>query len=371
MNFRNIITQIARIFVGVLFIISGLIKLNDPLGFSYKLEEYFSANVLNMEFLVPYALIIACFIVIFEVVLGLMLLIGFKTKFTIWSLLTMIVFFTFLTFYSAYFDKVKDCGCFGDALKLTPWESFTKDLVLLILILVLVFNQKFIKPLFGHTALNLTVFAAYSLCLYMAFYVLQHLPIIDFRAYNIGSNIRKGMEIPEGAQKSEYEMVFIYKVNGVDTEISYADVMANKIPEGAAFVDRKDKLIKQGYIPPIHDFTIEKDGSDYIDSVLDEPKAILLISYDLNKSKEKGMKQLEELNKRATEKGYLVIGMTASDAETIALNKKKFGLTFDYYFCDPTTLKTIERASPSIVALEKGTIVQKVHFNDIDELELK
>lgn len=371
MNFRNIITQIARIFVGVLFIISGVIKLNDPLGFSYKLEEYFSANVLDMEFLVPYALMIACFVVIFEVVLGVMLLIGFKPKFTAWSLLIMIVFFTFLTFYSAYFDKVKDCGCFGDALKLTPWESFTKDLVLLLLILVLFFNQKFIKPLLGKTAINLTVFATYSLCLFMAYYVLQHLPIKDFRAYKVGTNIRQGMETPEGAQKSEYEMVFIYKVNGVDTEIPYADVMANKIPEGAEFVDRHDKLIKQGYVPPIHDFTIEKDGSDYIDSVLDEPKAILLITYDLNKSKEKGMEKLEALNKKASEKGYLVIGMTASDAETIAVNKKKFGLTFDYYFCDPTTLKTIERANPSVVVLEKGTIVQKVHFNDIDDVVLK
>lgn len=371
MNFRNITTQAARILVGFLFIISGLIKLNDPLGFSYKLEEYFSANVLNMEFLIPYALIFACFVVIFEVVLGVMLLIGFKTKFTVWSLLAMIVFFTFLTFYSWYFDKVKDCGCFGDALKLTPFESFIKDLVLTVFILILFFNQKFIKPLYGKTALNLTVFASYSLCLFMAFYVLQHLPLKDFRAYKVGNNIQKGMEIPEGAPKSEYEMVFIYKVNGVETEIPYADVMANKVPEGAEFIDRKDKVIKEGYIPPIHDFSIEKDGSNYVENILEEQKVILLISYDLNKSKEKGMKKLEELNKKAAAKNYLVIGLTASDLSISEAFKKEFGLTFDYYFCDPTTLKTIVRANPGIVVLEKGTIVQKVHFNDIDKVVLK
>lgn len=370
MNFKNISTQAARILVGILFIISGLIKLNDPLGFSYKLEEYFSANVLNMEFLIPYALIIACFVVIFEVVLGVMLLIGFKTKFTVWSLLVMIVFFTFLTFYSWYFDKVKDCGCFGDALKLTPLESFIKDLILTALILILFFNQKFIKPLYGKTALNLTVFAAYSLCLFMAFYVLQHLPILDFRAYNVGANIRKGMEIPKGAPKSEYEMVFIYKVNGVDTEISYADVMANKVPEGAEFVDRKDKVIVEGYIPPVHDFSIEKDGTNYIDSVLEAPKVVFLITYDLNKSKAKGMKKLEDFNKKASAKGYQVIGLTASDPAMSKGFKNEFGLTFDYYFCDPTTLKTIVRANPGIVVLEKGTIVQKVHFNDIDNIIL-
>ncbi|VXB71226.1 DoxX family protein [Flavobacterium sp. 9AF] len=370
MNFKNIVTQIARILVGVLFIISGLIKLNDPLGFSYKLEEYFSANVLNMEFLVPAALIISCFIVIFEVVLGVMLLIGFKTKFTVWSLLLMIVFFTFLTFYSWYFDKVKDCGCFGDALKLTPFESFIKDLILLFLILILFFNQNYIKPLYGKSALNLSVFAAYSLCLFMAYYVLQHLPIIDFRAYKIGNNIQKGMEIPDGAPKSEYEMVFIYKVNGVNTEIPYNDVMNNKIPEGAEFVDRKDKLIKEGYVPPIHDFTIEKDGSNYVETILQEPKVVLLIAYDLNKSKEKGMKKLEDFNQRAVKNGYQVIGLTASDETLISETKKKFNLSYDFYFCDPTTLKTIVRANPGIVILEKGTIVQKVHFNDLEKVVL-
>ncbi|BCY28892.1 BT_3928 family protein [Flavobacterium okayamense] len=368
---RNIITQISRLLVGILFIISGLIKLNDPVGFSYKLEEYFNANVLNMEFLIPYALMIACFVVIFEVVLGVMLLLGFKPKFTMWSLLAMIVFFTFLTFYSAYFNKVTDCGCFGDALKLTPWESFTKDIVLLFFILILFFNQKYIQPILPKTPLNLAVFATYSLCLFMAYYVLQHLPIKDFRAYKIGTNIQKGMEIPEGAPKSEFEMVFIYKVNGVDTEISYDDVMANKIPEGAEFVDRKDKLIKQGYVPPIHDFSMEKDGADYTEEILNEPKVALLISYDLKKSKEKGMEKLEEFNKMASEKGYMVIGMTSSSEEVIDEYKKKFGLTFDYYFCDATTLKTIERANPSIVILEKGIITDKKHFNDIDRVTLK
>ena len=139
----------SRLVVGVLFIISGLIKLNDPVGFSFKLEEYFSPAVLNLSFLEPYALAISIFVVIVEVLLGILLLIGFKPKYTAWSLLAMIVFFTFLTFYSAYYNKVTDCGCFGDAIKLTPWESFTKDVVLLVLILILVKGLDYIKPLFS------------------------------------------------------------------------------------------------------------------------------------------------------------------------------------------------------------------------------
>ncbi|MBO6632513.1 MAG: DoxX family membrane protein, partial [Psychroserpens sp.] len=127
------LVNISRILVGALFIFSGFIKLNDPLGFSYKLQEYFSYDVLNIPSLIPYALGLAVFVVVFEVVLGVFLLIGYKPKFTVWSLLAMIIFFTFLTFYAAYFDKVKDCGCFGDFLKLTPWQSFWKDVILLVL----------------------------------------------------------------------------------------------------------------------------------------------------------------------------------------------------------------------------------------------
>lgn len=365
---KNIITQFSRIFVGILFIISGLIKLNDPVGFSYKLAEYFGETVLNMPFFIPYALAIAVFIVIFETVLGFMLLVGYKPRFTVWSLLLMIVFFTFLTFYSAYFNKVTDCGCFGDALKLTPWQSFTKDVVLLFFILILFLNMKLIKPLFSTKITNGLVLLSILSCCFMGYWVLNHLPLKDFRAYKVGTNIQKAMEIPEGAEKSVVEMIFIYKVNGVDKE--FTDKQLGEIPTGATFVDRKDKVISEGYVPPVHDFTMEKDGSDYKDELLQEPKLLVFISYELSKADADGMKQLESLHAKAKAKGYKVIGMTASGAEDIAKNKKEFGLTFDYYFCDATTLKTIERANPSIIILESGTIKQKVHYNDINHLNL-
>ncbi|WP_163398829.1 BT_3928 family protein [Flavobacterium fluviatile] len=365
---KNIITQFSRIFVGVLFIISGLIKLNDPVGFSYKLTEYFSEPVFNMPFLSPFALGLAIFLVILEVVLGVMLLVGYKTKTTIWSLLVLIVFFTFLTFYSAYFDVVKDCGCFGDALHLTPWESFTKDVVLLFFILVLFFNQKLIKPLFSTPQTNFAVYLSVVLCAFMAVWVLNHNPIKDFRPYKVGTNIEKAMEIPEGAPKSVVEMIFIYKVNGVDKEFTEKDLM--NIPEGATFVDRKDKVITEGYVPTIHDFTMTKDGSDYKEELLKEPKLLVFVAYDLTLSSPHGMKQLENLNTEAKAKGYKVIGMTASDDEMIAKAKKQYGLNIDFYFCDAIALKTIERANPSIVVIQNGTIVQKVHYNDIDNLKL-
>ena len=367
-NLKNLLTQFSRIFVGILFIISGLIKLNDPVGFSYKLAEYFGEPVFNLPFLIPFSLALALFIVILEVVLGVMLLLGYQSKITVWLLLLLIIKFTFLTFYSAYFNVVKDCGCFGDALHLTPWESFTKDVVLLFFILILFVNVKLVQPLFTAKIQNLLVGISLVLCGIMGYWVLNHLPIIDFRPFKVGNNIQKGMEIPEGAPQSVVEMVFIYKVNGVDTEFTEKDLM--KIPAGATFVDRKDKILAEGYVPPIHDFTMEKEGSDYKEELLVEPKLVLFVAYDLVLANKEGMLLLKNIQKEAEAKGYKVIGMTGATQEQIEITKKEYGFTFDFYFCDAIALKTIERANPSIVILEKGTVKQKVHYNDIEDLKL-
>ncbi|HSN48374.1 MAG TPA: BT_3928 family protein, partial [Flavobacterium sp.] len=312
---KNTITQFSRIFVGILFIISGLIKLNDPIGFSYKLDEYFSEAVFNMPFSVPYTLAIALFLVILEVVLGVMLLIGYKSKLTIWSLLLLVIVFTFLTFYSAYFDVVKDCGCFGDALHLTPWQSFSKDIILLFFILILLFNQKFIKPLFSDTVQNVMLWASIILSGFMGYWVINHLPLKDFRPYKVGTNIKTAMEIPDNAPKSVVEMVFIYKVNGVDKEFTERDLMS--LPEGAAFVDRKDKIIVQGYLPPIHDFKLELYGQDHTQLILSKEKTLLITAYDLEKADPEAMLKLPSIYNKALAKGYYMAIVTGSSEEVI------------------------------------------------------
>lgn len=365
---KNNITQFSRIFVGILFIISGLIKLNDPVGFSYKLAEYFSEPVFNMPFFEPFSLVLALFLVTLEILLGVMLLLGYKSKFTIWSLLVLIILFTFLTFYSAFYNVVKDCGCFGDALKLTPWQSFIKDIVLLLFILILFINHKLVKPLFNNKTGTGLILITIALCGFMGYWVLNHLPLKDFRPFAVGKNIQKGMEIPENAAKSVVEMIFVYKVNGIDKEFLEKDLMS--LPEGATFVDRKDKIITEGYVAPIHDFSMERGGIDYQEKLLKEPKLLIFVAYDLSKSDTRGLAKLERLNQKALLKGYKVIGMTASLQEEIIKTIKENNITFDFYFCDPITLKTIERSNPSIVILNKGTVVQKVHHNDIDKLKL-
>jgi uncharacterized membrane protein YphA (DoxX/SURF4 family)/peroxiredoxin len=356
----------SRVFVGVLFIISGFIKLNDPVGFSFKLEEYFSQGVLDLPFLMPYALAISIFVVIFEVVLGVFLLMGYNKRFTLWSLLLMILFFTFLTFYSAYFNKVTDCGCFGDAIKLTPWESFTKDVILLVLILVLYFGRQQIKALFSPRVRQIIAMLSVVICIIYGNFVLNHLPVIDFRAYKIGANIEDGMVVPEGAPKAVFEYAWKFDVNGEEkvlvTNGDYPDVAGE-------FIGVETKEIQKGYEPPIHDFTIEQQGEDFTALLMQEAKLLILVAYDLAKSDYEAFEGVKVVTDKAIKKGYRVIGLSASNEEWTDKIIKEYKLGFEFYFTDETTLKTIVRSNPGLLTLEKGTITQKVHYNDIEDLE--
>lgn len=364
----KILVGFSRVVVGLLFIISGFIKLNDPVGFSFKLEEYFSFGVLNLPFLEPHALKIAIIVVILEVLLGVLLLIGFRVKFTVWSLLLMIVGFTFLTFYSAYYNKVTDCGCFGDALKLTPWESFTKDIILLILILILFIKKDLIKPIFGAGFKRVVTVLSLLACIGFVYYVLNHLPAIDFRPYKIGANIAEGMSVPEDAPKAIFDYHWKFKVEGeekiITTQGDYPTVDGD-------FIDVETIEVQAGYEPPIHDFTIEKGGVDMAQEFLNEPKLVVVIAYDLGKSNYSAFEEVKLVTESAIEKGYKVIGMSASSEDFALKLQKEYKLNFDFYFTDQTTLKTIVRSNPGVLVLEKGTIKQKVHFNDLGDLKFE
>ncbi len=363
----KILVSISRILVGVLFIISGLIKLNDPLGFSYKLQEYFSPDVLNIPFLEPYALMISVLVVVFEVVLGVFLLIGYKPKFTVWSLLLMIVFFTFLTFYSAYFDKVKDCGCFGDALKLTPWESFAKDIILLFFILILFFGVKHINAIFGKLPTTIIALLSFICSLWFGYHVLMHLPSKDFRAYKIGANIKEGMIIPEDAPKPIVEYYWKFNVNGEEkiltTNGSYPSVEGD-------FVSVDTKVIKEGYEPPIYDFSIETEDEDLTEQFLSEENLIVVVSYSLEKMEQGGALKLKALQENARKNNYKIIGLTASGEEAKQRIKEAYNIDFEWYLCDEKALKTVVRSNPGVLELDAGTVKQKVHWNDIEDLEL-
>ena len=363
----KLLVNISRILVGALFIFSGLIKLNDPIGFSYKLEEYFSYDVLDIPFLMPYALGISVIVVVFEVVLGVFLLIGYKPKFTVYCLLGMIVFFTFLTFYAAYFEKVKDCGCFGDFLKLDPWESFWKDVVLLVLILILFIGKRHIEPLLGKFPLTIAALLGFMFSLWFGYHVLMHLPTFDFRPYKIGANLEENMSLPQDAKKPITEYVWTYTDESGNEKTLTDNGRGPKSYNEIISVDTE--TIEEGDLPKIQDFSIETPEEDLTSQFLAEDKIVMVVAYSLEKAEADGMAKLMAMSRRAQKNGFEVIGLTASGESKKAEVKKTYDLNFDFYLCDEKVLKTIVRANPGVLTLEKGTVTQKVHWNDIEDLE--
>jgi uncharacterized membrane protein YphA (DoxX/SURF4 family)/peroxiredoxin len=366
---NNFITQFIRIIVAVTFIFSGFVKLIDPLGSAYKFEEYLSADVLNMEFLTPYSLHLSVVLILLEISLGTLLLLGCRAIYTLWGLFLLTLIFLFLTWYSAEFNKVTDCGCFGDAVKLSPWETFYKNVVLIVLIVYLMFKRWDIQPIYTQIfaeKIFLTLFIIYLLTLG---YVRRHLRIIDFRPYAVGENIKKGMEFPPDAEGAVYEDTWIYKVNGEEKEFTTSEKPWEI--EGATYVDRITKTINEGYVPPIHDFTMERNGEDLTDKLLQEEKLMLVVMYDLRKTKRKGLKRLKKVTDKALNNGYLVYAFSASTEEDFQKIKEEYQLDFDLLFCDGTTLKTMIRANPGIVILNKGTVTGKWNWRDFRKIRFK
>jgi uncharacterized membrane protein YphA (DoxX/SURF4 family) len=353
--------------VGLLFIFSGLIKINDPVGFSFKLEEYFGPTVFNIDFLLPYVLPLAIFIVVLEVLLGVFLLIGLKKEFTIYSLFAMIVFFTFLTWYSAYFNKVTDCGCFGDAIKLTPWESFTKDVILLVLIVIIMIGLKYIKPLFNNKLLYIFPSISLILCIVIVNQVLSHLPLIDFRPYKVGANIIDNMVIPEDSKKAVFRYDWLFNINGEKKVIS----TSGNFPDSeGTFVSVDTELIEEGYEPPILDFSMELGDIDYTDELMKEQKLIIFVFYNISKTNSDAIVGLKETVELAVINDYKVIGLTASGEIDVNSFESENDIDIDFYFCDETALKTIVRSNPAAIKLHEGTIIQKTHWVDFQALNL-
>jgi uncharacterized membrane protein YphA (DoxX/SURF4 family) len=353
----NKLTLTARYLVGILFIISGLIKVNDPVGTQIKLEEYFEVFATDFSevflYLVPYALFLSVFLSVLEVVLGVALLLRFKMKLTTSVLLVMILFFTGLTFFSAYTGKVTDCGCFGDALKLTPWQSFIKDLVLLVFIVILFVNSRRIehfdkkKP-----APALWVAATAVLCTALAWYAIEHLPFIDFRAYKKGNNIASLMEPSE-----DYRYSYIMMRGGVEYELDqYPDAQ-----EGYEY--KEIKLLNPEAQPVITDFGVWSDEGDFTQQALEGAK-LLVVVHAVQKA---DTGQMDEINTLVSGLGNTVESwaITSSDAYSFDAFRHEHQLAIPYFFGDATLLKTMIRSNPGLILLKDGTVIEKWHHNDV------
>lgn len=373
------LTHLIRILVGALFIFSGLVKLNDPMGLSFKLHDYFAPDVLNMEWLNPFTLQLALFVIILEVLLGVALLLGYQKKGTLLLLSGMIVFFTFLTFYSAYFNKVTDCGCFGDAIPLTPWQSFYKDVILSLAILILWLGQRHIQRLSQKRWVEGTLLLCLVACSLLANSVLQHLPFKDFRPYAVGKSIKEGMMSAEerGLDPTEYGTIYTLK-NDQTGELQVVDSKAYIEDEWwkrSEWVIQDElteqKLIKKGYEPPIHDFEFMIDDEDRTEAYLSAPSVLFIVSRKLETANADALGAIGELALECAANGIQVIAGSASSEETIAEYRSNHQWGFPVAMMDETTLKTVVRSNPGVLLLREGKVVGKwahVDLPDVDEL---
>jgi len=362
----------SRIFVGVLFIISGLIKSNDTIGFAYKLEEYY--QVFGTEFLISTAVLQAMFICIIEVMLGFLLLLGSRVKFTLYLLMAMIVFFTFLTFYSAYFNKVTDCGCFGDALKLSPWGSFTKDVVLLFFISILLIGQKYIKPVFNKKFTEFILLIALLLNIAFPVYTYNYMPVIDFRPYKIGADILEGLKT---IKPPVYDTKFVFKNNetGKEEELNkwpYIDTINWETDTVKwTFIDTKSILTDPGIPAPIHDFSISSlEGSDYTTDILGhEGYHFFLVAYDLNKADKSVQPAINELAQACEKQNIPFIALTASSTTLIDEFRHEVQALYPFYITDGTQLKTMIRSNPGLMLMKGSKVIDMWHHNNFPSFE--
>jgi len=493
-----------RILVGTIFIISGLIKANDPMGFSYKMEEYFTVfksmdsvqetkseirdmtpeeidavfagmsslkpvdyagnpiditaegardefmyvneqvlsyraveadNVWNSfcNYMHKNALALSIIVCVVEIFLGLCVLAGVFPVASSILLLGMILFFSALTFYSAYYDKVTDCGCFGDALKLTPWQSFTKDIVLLVLILPLAIftrhwkgkefdiSEKIVAGgsivlgillsflvfdwqlpaifiivamllrtavgLFGKKALMLSILAVYvptALSLAFTLHCYNHMPVKDYRPWAVGNSVpAKMIGKPEFA---DVYMIYKDKKTGQTVEnlaiktdlngniTNSWDWMDSTFLATHDFVDQRKVIVRKGEVAPIHDFTLNDPatGDEYAETFIFDPGyKFMVVAYDLDKTNLAVQPRLNELTAALMKDGYKVIGATASGDKAPEF-AKKYGTPFSYYTNDATSLKTIIRSNPGLVLMKDTIVAAQWHYNDLpDYKELK
>ena len=363
----NILLLVLRLIFGGVFVFSGFVKLIDPLGFSYKIQEYLMMFGGFFEIFKPLALLGAIGVCVAELVIGLNIMFNIRFRLSALAGLLFMLFFTPLTLYIAIASPISDCGCFGDAFTITNTQTFIKNVFLLSIITTLFVASKHIRPVF--TPITEWIITAVFVLLGASFalYNYRNLPIIDFRPYRVGVNILEAMTIPEGKPRDEYKITLIYEKDGVQQEFTLEN-----FPRGETdwvFVDQKLTLISRGYQPSITDFFIENEFFDDIteDILMFEGYTYLVIMYNINSAPERQIINAQKLYNRTLRSGnmqfYALTGSSAADIENV---RNRTGITYPFATSNPTTLKTIIRSNPGVVLLKNGTIQAKWHWRNFD-----
>lgn len=364
------IKNLCRILVGLLFIYSGFVKGVDPLGSNYKFIDYF--NAFHMGWLDGSAILFSFLLSMAEFLIGICLFLNIKTKWAAWGALLFMGFFTPLTLILAIKNPVTDCGCFGDALVLTNWETFWKNVILLAMTLVVFYHKEKYKSIFNFLEQTVILASTIVFMLCIEVYCYRHLPILDFRPYAIGKNISEGMTIPEGAPHDEYAITLKYrnKQTGETKEFSEQNYPWQDTLNWE-YVSSSEKLIQEGFKAPIHDFVIEHpEMGDITQDVLqDNGYTFLVVAYNINKTNPENQEKLNRLAAYAQDKGYCFYCLSASVTDDTRKYAENHQVNYEFCSTDEIQLKTIVRSNPGLVLLREGTILNKWGHRDLPEVD--
>jgi uncharacterized membrane protein YphA (DoxX/SURF4 family) len=355
---------LTRYLVAIVFIFSGFVKCVDPTGTAIKMEEYFTA--FGMEFMIPFSMILSILMCGAELLVGLMLLCNLRIIWASWAALALMLFYTPLTLWLAITNKVSDCGCFGDAITLTNWQTFVKNIVLDIFVVYLFIERKKYKKTYKPSVQTAGVLTFAILVVVFEFYNLTNLPVIDFMPYKKGTNIPAGMIIPDDAPQAKYKNIFYYEKDGQKKKFT-----ADNLPDDTwKFVDRKDRVIRKGYESPIHDFVITNtDNMDVTQTILDDPGYnYLLVISSFKKTSQKSFEKVNRIAESAVTRGYGFYALTSSLPEEYERFREKVKASYPIYMMDETTLKTMIRSNPGLILIKNGTVIGKWHHRQFGKV---
>lgn len=366
----RLVKNLCRIIVGIVFIYSGFVKGIDPLGSDYKFTDYF--NAFGMGWMNATTLFFSFALSLVEFLIGIALLFNLWVSRMAWGSLLFMFFFTPLTLVSALTNPVSDCGCFGDAMILTNWQTFWKNIILLLLAIMIFMYRKEYKsslPLVGQFSF-LALAGAGMLCL--SVYCYRHLPVLDFRPYAVGKNITEGMRLPEGAEPDQYEVTLKYKNKQTGEVQSFTE---ENYPWQDTlnweYESSSERLVKKGYITPIHDLVIEHPtlGNITEEILEDDNHTILAVAYNLTQSDMQYQPAINRLAEYAQEKGIRFYGLTSSSERDIETYKKRYHVPYEFCTADEIQLKTMIRSNPGVIILREGTILDKWAGKDVPDVK--
>lgn len=363
---QKVWTNVCRFLLGVVFIFSGFVKAVDPLGSQYKIQDYLEAFGMASWFPSFFPLLLGIILSAIEFSVGVFLFLGIRKTTATWLALLLMVFMTPLTFYLAIANPVSDCGCFGDAWVLTNWQTFWKNIVLLIAAISVFKWKKLIIRFISIKMEWLISLYTFLFVFALSFYCLAKLPILDFRPYKIGQNIKEGMTIPEGAKPTVFESVFVLEKNGEKKEFT----LENYPDSTWKFVEARTIIKEKGYEPPIHDFSLMdmETGEDITENVLaDKGYTFLLVAHRIEEADDSNIDLINEIYDYSVENGYKFYCLTSSLDYQIEQWKDKTGAEYPFCLVDDITLKTMIRSNPGLMLIKDGTIVNKWSDNELPD----